>query len=56
MPKYSDYREWENYREQKIEETNRLRRLGFSTYGGVPLIPEEGLDNWYKNIKENKNA
>ena len=46
MPKYDDYREWERYREQKLEEVNRLRKLGITSTETVPSLPPEGIDKW----------
>ena len=46
MPKYSDYRDWENYRQTELDEQVRLRKLGISTYDDIPLLPPEGITNW----------
>lgn len=52
MPKYSDYREWENYTETLMEENKTLIKLGFKTKP-VPILPEEGIVEWLEK-QENK--
>lgn len=50
MPKYSDYREWENYREGLVEQNRLLIKEGLPSRE-VPLLPKEGLSNWLNKGK-----
>jgi hypothetical protein len=52
MPKYSDYIEWENYRDKRLEEIKRLRNLGIPTFETVPALPSEGITKWLEKNQE----
>ena len=51
MPKYSDYREWENYREDLLKKRAEDSRNGIPSYGDIPRTPSEASEEFISGMK-----